>query len=604
MIAVYRLYRELLAVLPTEARRFLNIYSWSLASLAIFDAAALALMAAVIAPLAVGSKVELPFFGQLGNLGVILAIIAVCALMIFKGVASAIVLRWGSQRIAKYEVALGDRLFRSYLGAPWQERLTKNSSDMLRFTDSGVDAAINSFLRPGATLLAEIVSLFAVVATLAIIQPVIAVVTVIYLLLLGALLYFWISRHARRAGEINLESTIRTSRLILEIVSALKEVTLRGKEETVAAVVGTSRTRSARARANTYFLGQLPRYVMESGVIGGFIVVGGAGYLLGGPEQAISAVAVFGLAGFRMAPSVSRFQTLMSQMLAASSYPRRVVQELRQAEQMSIESAARHEAPLASEPRALEFRNVSFSYSSGATPAIKNVSLTIPLGSSVAFVGASGSGKSTMIDLILGLLEPQSGEIWVDEVRLSDARRAWRQQTSYVPQEVAVFDSTVAQNVALTWSDDFDRPRVIHALDQAQVLDIIESRDGGVDASVGERGLALSGGQRQRLGIARALYTNPMVLVMDEATSALDTQTEADVTAAIAAATGDRTLITVAHRLSTVRNADLVFFMRDGEVVHSGTFDEVVAAVPDFAKQAALAGLTSADLTVSPAREV
>lgn len=594
MKTVLGLYRELLAALPADARRFLNVYAGLLASLAVFDAAALALLAVVIGPLAVGNEVALPFFGTLDDIGVMIAILVICALMITKGALSAIVMRWGSQRIARYEIALGDRLFRAYLGASWQERLSKNSSDMLRFTDSGVDAAINSFVRPGATLLGEVVSMVVVVSTIAIVQPLIAVVTLFYLVALAAVLYLWIARHSRRAGEINLESTIRTSRLILEVMSALKEVALRKKEPEVGDVVRTSRTRSARARANIYFLGQIPRYVLESGLIGGFIVVGGAGFLLGGQEQAVTAVALFGLAGFRMAPSVIRFQSAISQMLAASSYPRRVIDELNAAETHVTSVSQRPSKQLPSEIRTISFRDVTFAYNERAEPAVRRVSLDIEIGSSVAFVGASGSGKSTMVDLLLGLLEPQNGTIEIDGLSLQEVAKSWRDRVAYVPQEVALFDASLAQNVALTWTDDYEEDQVIAALRSAHVWDIVSAREGGIHGTVGERGLALSGGQRQRIGIARALYSDPLVLVMDEATSALDTQTEAAVTSSINAMAGARTLVTVAHRLSTVRNADRVFFMRDGELLHAGTFDEVVTAVPDFAHQAALAGLAPA----------
>src|SRR5690606_15017475 len=204
----------------------------------------------------------------------------------------------------------------------------------------------------------------------------------------------------------------------------------------------------------------------------------------------------------------------------------------------------------------------------------------------------SGAGKSTMIDLLLGLISPTSGTIAVDGIPLSELRDAWRGEVGYVPQDVSLFDATVAQNVALSWTDEFDTERVRRSLELAQLLGTVEARTDGIHSRVGERGLALSGGQRQRLGIARALYSAPRVLVMDEATSALDTTTEAAVTDAIRKLRGSMTIITVAHRLSTVKESDTIFFMKDGEVIASGTFDELVRAVPDFAQQAHLAGLT------------
>jgi ABC-type multidrug transport system fused ATPase/permease subunit len=589
--SVLALYREVIAVFPHGGARFLNIYSWLLASLAVFDAAALGLLAITIGPVASGQPVRLPLIGEIDSMGVVWVILVICVLMVGKGALSVLVTWWATRRIPRYEVAIGDRLFRSYITAPWRDRLRKNSAEIMRFADTGVDATVNSFVLPGATLLGEIVSLVVVIATLAVVQPVLAVTTLVYLLLLGAVLFYWVAGHARKAGQVHVENTIGASRLVLEIVSAMKEVSLRNKETEVANIVEQTRAKSARARANLYFLSQLPRYALESGLIVGFVVIGGVGFLLGGVEQAIAAVALFGLAGFRVAPSIIRFQSVLAQMVSISEYPKRVLAELADTERDTAEVANRPSLPLPAAPERLVLDRVGFNYSTDAAHALRNVSLEIPFGSSIAFVGESGSGKSTMVDLLISLLEPTEGTISIDGVPLTDVRSAWRSRVGYVPQDVALFDATIAQNVALTWGEEYDSDRVRSALEQAQLWELVAAREGGIQSRVGERGLALSGGQRQRLGIARALYADPLVLVLDEATSALDTATEALVTAGIDAIDNGVTKIVVAHRLATIRNADCIYFMKEGEVVSSGTFDELVARVPEFAHQAALAGL-------------
>lgn len=590
MKAVWQLYRDVTEILPPRARRFLVRYSVLLGLLSVLDAAALAILAVVIGPIVAGTSLTLPILGDVDTVGMLLLLAAVCGAIIAKGVF-ALLLSWRATRVfSSYELELGARLFDSYLSSSWVDRLKRNSADIVRLTDSSVSTTISGFILPTTLLVGELVSFVTVVVVLAIAQPAVAAIALVYLGALGAVLFFWVTRRAREAGQVALRFSLRSTRLITEMVGALKEVTLRAKAEEAASVVRSNRQRTTRARANTQFLAQVPRYVVDSGIVGGFALVGFAGYLMDGLTGALTAIALFGLAGFRMAPSIVRFQGIVSQVSVSMPHARAVLAEIRRSEATTTR-VSRDEKSLPESPATLTFRSVSFRYTSDTPNAVHDVSLEIPFGSTVAFVGSSGAGKSTMIDLLLGLLEPTSGDIEIDGLPLSTVRQAWRSRVGYVPQDVSLFDSTIAQNVALTWTNDYDAERVARALELAQMLDTVTARAGGIDGRVGERGLTLSGGQRQRLGIARALYADPLVLVMDEATSALDTATEAAVTDAIRTLRGSVTIITVAHRLSTVLESDIIFFMRDGCVAARGTFEQLVRTVPDFAHQARLAGL-------------
>lgn len=585
------LYRELVSALPAGARRFLTGYAIGLSALSILDAAALLLVAVVVAPLATNSSTALPVVGNLSGMSIFVALGAVCVLIIVKGIASTALLWGATRRFARYELEIGARLLRGYFRQPWTERLKRNSTEVVRLTDGSVAVAISGFLLPGSTLFGEVASLVVVIAVLAVANPVVAAATIVYLGAIGAVLFAWVSRRAKQAGAVNVRYTMITVRLMTEIIGALKELTLRNKTDDAAAVVTANRSNTARARANMQFLGQVPRFVLESAIVGGIIVIGLIGFLTGGQSAAFVAIALFAIAGFRLAPSVVRMQSVVANMTSNAAHARVVLDQLWSSERSGAHLDSRPSRPLPEPAHALHVSDVTFSYSPDAKDAVVDVSLDVPFGATVAFVGASGSGKSTMIDLILGLIEPTKGEISIDGTPLTEVTAAWRDRVAYVPQDVALFDASVAQNVAITWDDQFDRTRVRRALERAQLLDTVDERNGGIDAGVGERGLGLSGGQRQRLGIARALYAEPLVLVMDEATSALDTATEAAVTSAIRDLHGSTTVILVAHRLSTVRHADRIFFMRDGRLVSQGTFDELVAAVPDFAYQAQLAGL-------------
>ncbi|NLF06111.1 MAG: ATP-binding cassette domain-containing protein [Actinomycetales bacterium] len=589
MKLIWRTLRGLLPLLPGKARQFLAGYVVASASLALLDIAALGLLALSLAPMVQGEPVELPLVGRVEPSGYVGILVVVSALIIVKGLV-AIGVQWVvTRRFARYELEIGDRLFAAYIRAPWTDRLARNTSQLVRLADVGIANATAGFLLPVAGLPALGATFLAVLVVLVVAEPVTAALTLGYLGVVGVVMYFFVSRRAITAGRVNRDYSFRVARLMTEMVGALKEITLRDKAGEVAAVVHADRRHTTRARANLQFLGAMPRYVLESALVGGFLLIGGVAYATGGAGAAFSALALFGVAGFRMVPAVTSFQAVIA--MTASNIPNveAVIGDIQAAERYVVNAETVGRAPFDSEPELLSLRDVAFTYPGATEPAVRDVHLDLPMGSSLALVGRSGAGKTTLVDILLGLLEPSTGSLTLDERPLADVLAAWRARVGYVPQDVALFDASLAQNVALTWTDDLDLDRVRDCLERAQLGELVAQR--GLDARIGDRGMALSGGQRQRLGIARALYVDPLVLVLDEATSALDTQTEASVSAAIAALRGEVTVIAVAHRLSTVRSMDQVCFMAEGTIAARGTFDDLVAAVPDFAAQAQLAGL-------------
>ena len=584
--------RSLLPLLPKDAQRFLTRYAVTASLVSLLDIVALGLMASMLAPLATQRPVSLPLIGEIDSSQIIWVLIVVCVLMISKSLIALAQQWYVTRRMAEYELAIGDRLFAAYIRAPWLERMKRNSAELVRMADIGIANTTSGLLLPAASLPPEIVTFASVLLVLIIASPLLAGVTLVYLGIVVVFLYAWSSKRAVAAGRENRDYSFRTATLMTEMVQALKEITLRDKADEVAQLVRHNRARAVNARARIQILGAVPKFVVEAALVGGFILVGGIGYLNSGFEGAFTSVALFGLAGFRMVPSLLRIQGVMTSTAATLPHARAVMRDIRAAEGYIADAEVIGHEPLEHAPELLVLDDVTFTYPGAAVPAVANVSLTIPIGSHVAFVGASGAGKSTLIDLLLGLLVPSQGQIRVDDTDLRDVLADWRGQVGYVPQDVVLFDGTIGQNVALTWGEEYDEDRATHALERAQLTDVVAARDGGLQGRIGERGLALSGGQRQRLGIARALYSDPLVLVMDEATSALDTSTEDAITSAIRELHGEVTVVSVAHRLSTIRHADLVCFMSGGYLVAQGTFEELVRTSPEFAAQAALAGLS------------
>ena len=587
--------RVVLPYLPDGSVSYMIRYVIVSCLLTLLDVAALMILAVSLSSMLTGQVVTVPIVGWTVDTDNYVWLLVVVSILILLKSSLSLLQQWfATRRFTQFELVLGLRLFDSYIGAPWVDRLSRSSSTLVRMADVGVSALVGGLILPIIALPATIVSTILILATLFLMQPLTAAISVVYLGGIAALLAFVLNKKTLEAGRVNQRYSYLVASLMTDMVGALKEITLRNKFDEVAEEVRRNRVHSTRARANIQFLGAIPRFVMDAALVGGFLIVGVLSYLVKGSlSEAIGAVVMFAVTSMRLIPALIGYQSTMNTLNANTAQVLAVIRDLRAADRYRESTEDLGKELLRHDPRELVLDKVTFTYPNREDPAVTDASMKIEMGSRVGIVGESGSGKSTLVDVILGLLVPQSGSLKVDGQDISDVLGDWRSKVGYVPQDVSLFDGTIAQNVALSWRGDIDREKVIDCLKRAQLWQAVQDRPGGLDATVGERGIALSGGQRQRMGIARALYADPYILIMDEATSALDTKTESEVTKALTGLHGKVTVISVAHRLSTVKDADQLFYMEDSFILAHGTFDEVVATVPSFREQAQLAGLVS-----------
>ena len=585
--------REFLPFLTARARRFYWWYVVLTSLLTVLDVIAMALLAVVISGAVGDEAIAIPFLGTFGSDAIPWLVLAACGLIILKSML-ALLLHWiATRHFARAEFALGQRLLGSYIRSTWEERSKRSSAQVIRIADAGIANSMAGIILTTATIPGYALTIVLIFGVLAVAQPVTAVITIVYLGLVAALLGIVINRRALQASQVNLDFGHRVAILIIEMIDALKELTLRGRLADVSAEVDARRVHAVHARANTSFLAVVPRFAFEGALVGGFVLVGFITFVASGWNDAVAAIALFAAAGFRLVPAIAGLQSSVLTATGSVPWTVEIIRDIRATESAAAEPLEMVDvAKLPEEPRTLELHDVRFTYPAASEPVLHGLDLEIPLGSSLGIVGPSGSGKSTLVDVLLGLSTPTGGVIAIDGLPLREVIHSWRDRVGYVPQRVALFDGTIGQNVALTWDESYDRDKVMEVLEKAQLLSLVDARERGIDERIGERGVSLSGGQQQRLGIARALYSDPLVLVLDEATSALDTKTEDDVVRAIKALHGEVTLVAVAHRISTIKDYDQICYLDNGHILGKGTFHELASTLPQFGLQVQLAGLS------------
>jgi ABC-type bacteriocin/lantibiotic exporter with double-glycine peptidase domain len=501
----------------------------------------------------------------------------VLAMAIIKA-AFMVFLAWKQSAVmADVGAAFAQRLFSNYMMQPWTFHMQRNSAQLCRNVTTEVTYFVTS-LNGWLNCLADGLVLVGISAVLLAVQPVGAVVIAI---VLGASTYLFqaLTRPAvARWGESRQHHEGQKFQHMLQGLHGIKDVKILGRENEFIRNFSGHTTAVARVGQRQALMIQLPRLWYELVAAMGLCLLAFTMLVLGTPSSVfVPTIGLFAVGAFRLLPSVNRLVVNAQNLRYMEPAVNVIAAELACATGRPPNDDLRR----ANFNSRLELRDICFRYPQISTNALQDVSLTIPRGKSVGFIGESGAGKSTLVDVILGLLEPTGGKILLDGNSIACDLRAWQNLIGYVPQSIYLSDDTLRRNIAFGKTDEeIDETKLVNAIRSAQLAPFVASLPAGLDTFVGERGVRLSGGQRQRIGIARALYHEPEVLVLDEATSALDTETESGVMACVNALQGEKTLIIVAHRMTTVAKCDLLYRLRDGRIVDSGPCDEVLRRAP------------------------
>ena len=508
---------------------------------------------------------------------------------VLRSVLLALVARAESGAMAFTMAGLATRLLDAYLGAPFALHLRHSASELAHDATASVDRTVMNGMGALVQIVAELLVSAGLAAFLLIAAPLVTLVTAGTLGLLVAAALRLTKRSSNRWGRQREEQSRRAAKDMQQMLGGLREIIVLGREQTYRDAFAAAENALARTRRTHSTLVALPRIAIETIFVACVVLVVALLTLRGASSaDLVPLLGVYAYAGFRFIPSANRLMLQVDVLRSVGPSVRRV------AEHLDVFEGARREddrspGTAMTFEREIALEDVGFTYETGPAPVFTGVSLRIGRGQSVGIVGPTGSGKSTLVDLVLGLLDPTTGRVTVDGVDVRAVRRAWQRKIGYVAQHAFLFDDTIAKNVALgVRPEEVDRRRLDEALAMAQLGEFVAGLPDGAETRIMERGIRLSGGQRQRVAIARALYQEPDLLVFDEATAALDNATEREVTRAIEELRGRKTVIVIAHRLTTVRRCDALIFLADGAVRAVGSFEQLMEDNAEFRAMAAL----------------
>ena len=471
---------------------------------------------------------------------------------------------------------------------------SRSTMYFLNSLTSGVQSITTGVIGTLIALTADLALMITIGIGMFVVDPLISISSLLFFVFVALTLYRLTHVRARRLGDENLKFGVKSSEKILEVLSSYREAVVRNRRSYYAREIGDLRYKHANTAAEISFLPSISKYIIETSTLIVAILVCAYQFLLYDASRAVATLTIFMVAISRIAPAVLRFQQsaigIKSSMAQAES-ALELVESIDVVEEISLELPLLDLGHSGFVPK-MSVLNLDFTYPNREGKVLDNVSFEINPKSIVAIVGSSGAGKTTLADLMLGVLQPDSGSVLISGLPPLEAISEWPGSISYVPQDVLIINGTIRENVGLGFPDleTFDS-LIWEALAQAKLEAFVRDLPEGLSTEVGERGAKLSGGQRQRLGIARALFTRPNFIILDEATSALDATTEFEISRELTSLKSQATLLIIAHRLSTVKSADSVIYLENGLMRAHGTFQEVRDAVPDFDRQAKLMGL-------------
>jgi ABC-type multidrug transport system fused ATPase/permease subunit len=511
--------------------------------------------------------------------------------LLARTVISILITRRTLHFLAKISAQLSNKLFSKLMNSNYKT-ITENSSQELSFAvNRGMDLLVVGTLGTAVSLIVDVTSLVLITGALFVVDTLVAIITLTLFASTGFVLYQLTHRRGNRLGREKSNLEIATSIKFLEAIDTFREISIHDRQSHYSENIGKMRSKYSYAVAEMSFLPNVSKFVIEALVVLTAVLIGFSQFLINDAFRAIGTITMFLAAGSRIAPAALRVQQGFLVLRINSGQIQPTLTLMNKLSSDSYESLKNEE--LNSEN--LTFRpeivlsKVNFKHNETDKFALSNVDLTIAPGEMVALVGPSGAGKSTLVDLILGILDINSGSILISSESPKQIIKRFPLSMSYLPQTISLINGSIRENVCLGFAEgEFSDEEIWNALETASLKEYFQGQGLGLDFQIGENGNALSGGQRQRIGIARALITNPKVLVLDEATSALDAETESTISRTLENLKGVVTVIIVAHRLSSVKNADKLVYLKDGKILAVGSFNEVRASVPDFDSQVSL----------------